>query len=107
MILIHRIIFNLIEWFLIYLGIHTIWGKYKAGILEGEGKVQLMDYCETVLHGTFVNGKLHGPVRGLSFKEGQLTFIGRFKRGRPTGNCWKGIIKTENLLIVNVFYLHN
>ena len=67
-----------------------IWGKYKAGVIEGAGKIQLTDECETVLHGNFVNGKLHGLVRGLSLKENQLTFIGRFKRGYPTGYCWKG-----------------
>ena len=68
-----------------------MWGKYRAGILEGTGKVQLMDNFETVLEGRFVNGKLHGPVRGLAFKEGQLTLVGRFKNGRPIGNFWKGI----------------
>ena len=51
-----------------------------------------MDETETVLHGNFVKGKLHGNVRGLTFKEGQLTFIGKFKNGRPSGKCWKGKI---------------
>ena len=45
-----------------------------------------MDETETVLHGNFVKGKLHGNVRGLTFKEGQLTFIGKFKKGRPSGS---------------------
>ena len=71
------------------LGIKLIWGRYKGGVLEGAGKVQLMDETETVLHGNFVKGKLHGNVRGLTFKEGQLTFIGKFKNGRPSGKCWK------------------
>ena len=72
-------------------GIRSVWGKYKAGILEGKGKVQLMDTYDTVLEGRFVNGKLHGPVRGLSFREGQLTFAGRFKNGSLAGYCWRGI----------------
>jgi len=79
-------------------GIKSIWGKYKAGVLEGAGKVHLMDECETVLHGNFLSGKLHGLVRGLSFKENQLTFIGRFKKGYPTANCWKAVLPGRSWL---------
>ena len=49
-----------------------------------------MDSCETVLQGNFRDGKLHGFVKGISLKEGILSFIGRFQKGRPVGNCWKG-----------------
>ena len=49
-----------------------------------------MDPCETVLQGNFRDGKLHGFVKGISLKEGILSFIGRFQNGRPVGNCWKG-----------------
>ena len=72
------------------IGIKSIWGKYRAGVLEGLGKVVLMDTCETVLQGNFRDGKLHGFVKGISLKEGILSFIGRFQKGRPVGNCWKG-----------------
>ena len=74
------------------IGIKSIWGRYKGGVLEGAGKVQLLDETETVLHGNFVKGKLHGLVRGMDFKEGRLTFAGKFKRGRPSGKCWKSKI---------------
>ena len=55
--------------------------------------MQLLDETETVLHGNFVKGKLHGLVRGMDFKEGRLTFVGKFKRGRPSGKCWKSKIE--------------
>ena len=46
-------------------GIKVIWGKYKCGRLCGPGKVSLMD-GDCTLEGNFTNGKLHGPVRGLT-----------------------------------------
>ena len=79
-----------------------MWGKYRAGILEGTGKIQLIDNYETILEGRFVNGKLHGPVRGFGFKEGLLTLAGRFKNGHPVGNFWKGIIYICMLLFWNL-----
>ena len=66
-----------------------------------------MDPCETVLQGNFRDGKLHGFVKGISLKEGILSFIGRFQMGRPVGNCWKGngvILKCTNVLQTQVLY---
>ena len=70
-------------------GIKVIWGRYKHGILNGQGKASLID-GDCTLEGNFTNGKLHGPVRGLTsrgckkqclkttLKESQLTFISIF-----------------------------
>ena len=52
-------------------GIKVIWGKYKGGLLSGQGKVSLMD-GDCTLEGNFTNGKLHGPVRGLTSR-GKIT----------------------------------
>ena len=46
-------------------GVHTIWGTYKAGVLNGPGKARLVPkgHCKDiysegiVLEGNFVNGK--------------------------------------------------
>ena len=46
-------------------GIKIIWGKYRGGLLNGPAKVTLLD-GDCTLEGDFVNGKLHGPVRGLT-----------------------------------------
>ena len=46
-------------------GIKVIWGRYKHGILNGQGKASLID-GDCTLEGNFTNGKLHGPVRGLT-----------------------------------------
>ena len=48
-------------------GIKEIWGKYKGGFLNGPGKATLFE-GDCTLQGNFVNGKLHGPVRGLTSK---------------------------------------
>ncbi len=48
-------------------GIQVIWGTYKNGLLQGPGKVELLGQNCT-LEGNFVNGKLHGAVRGLTAK---------------------------------------
>ena len=46
-------------------GIKAIWGRYKNGMLSGQGKASLMD-GDCTLEGNFTNSKLHGPVRGLT-----------------------------------------
>ena len=40
---------------------------YLGGYLNGKGKVSLQN-VDCTLEGNFVNGKLHGPVRGLTSK---------------------------------------
>ena len=40
---------------------------YVGGYLNGKGKVSLQN-VDCTLEGNFVNGKLHGPVRGLTSK---------------------------------------
>ena len=72
-------------------GIHCIRAKYGGGVAQGDARIYLMDTFETVLEGNFVNGKLHGLVRGLSFNEKKLTFVGSFHEGQVVGNCWKGM----------------
>ena len=46
-------------------GVKEIWGKYQSGVLEGPAKATLA-HGDCILEGNFVNGKLHGPVRGLT-----------------------------------------
>ena len=53
-------------------GVKEIWGKYQSGVLEGPAKVTLA-HGDCILEGNFVNGKLHGPVRGLT-KRGRHHF---------------------------------
>ena len=38
-----------------------------GGYLSGKGRVSLLN-VDCTLEGEFVNGKLHGPVRGLTTK---------------------------------------
>ena len=40
---------------------------FIGGYLNGKGKVSLQN-VDCTLEGNFVNGKLHGPVRGLTSK---------------------------------------
>ena len=47
------------------MGVKSIWGKYKDGYLTGPGKAVLLD-GDCTLEGNFTQGKLHGPVRGLT-----------------------------------------
>ena len=49
------------------MGLKEIWGKYKGGLLNGPGKATLLE-GDCTLHGNFVNGMLHGPVRGTNSK---------------------------------------
>jgi hypothetical protein len=49
------------------IGVKCIWGKYQGGVLNGPGKVELLNE-DCTLEGQFVNGFLHGPVRGLNAK---------------------------------------
>lgn len=80
-------------------GIQCIWGNYKNGILQGPGKAKIHPKSHkkdvlgqgVVLEGNFVSGSLEGLVRGLSFKDGSLVWIGRFKKGRPKGPCWMAV----------------
>lgn len=70
-------------------GIQIIWGKYKAGYLTGPAKVTLLN-GNCTLEGNFIDGKLHGPVLGLSSR-GRLAWAGIFKHGRPYGSHWRGL----------------
>lgn len=70
-------------------GIRAIWGRYKGGYLTGPGKVSLMD-GDCTLEGCFVQGQLHGPVRGLTSR-GRLAWAGLFKHGRSFGASWRGL----------------
>ena len=80
-------------------GVHSIWGFYKAGVLTGLGRARLLPkghskdilFDGIVLEGPFVRGRLHGLVRGLSFKDGSLLWVGKFVSGRPVGNCWMAV----------------
>jgi hypothetical protein len=47
------------------IGVKCIWGKYKDGLLNGRGQVELLNE-DCTLAGQFVNGFLHGPVKGLT-----------------------------------------
>ena len=82
-------------------GISCINGSYKDGILVGEGRVQLAENesgCiptqyphaqgQITLEGSFTNGYLEGPVRGVDEK-GLLVFVGMYFKGLPTGHCWQ------------------
>ena len=35
--------------------------------------------------------RLDGNVRGMSFKDGRLMWVGKFREGRPVGNCWSAV----------------
>jgi len=71
-------------------GIKVIWGKYVGGHLSGKGRVSLLN-VDCTLEGEFVNGKLHGPVRGLTTK-GRLAWAGLFKNGKSYGASWRGCV---------------
>jgi len=71
-------------------GIKVIWGKYVGGYLSGKGRVSLLN-VDCTLEGQFVNGKLHGPVRGLTTK-GRLAWAGLFKNGKSYGASWRGCV---------------
>ena len=67
-------------------GLKAIWGRYKHGILSGHGKASLMD-GDCTLEGNFTNGKLHGPVRGLTSR-GSRTKVLHFPfKTLKIGNC--------------------
>jgi len=68
-------------------GIKAIWGRYKNGILSGQGKASLMD-GDCTLEGNFTNGKLHGPVRGLTSR-GRFAWASLFLHGVPYGASWR------------------
>ena len=44
------------------LGVVAIAGYYREGVLQGQGRIHMKD--GSVREGWFLNGKLHGPVRG-------------------------------------------
>jgi len=70
-------------------GIKVIWGKYVGGFLTGKARVSLLN-VDCTLEGEFVNGKLHGPVRGITSK-GRLAWAGLFKAGKSYGASWRGL----------------
>merc|ERR1712223_329787 len=70
-------------------GIKVIWGKYVGGLLAGKAKVSLLN-VDCTLEGEFVNGRLHGPVRGVTSK-GRLAWAGLFKAGKSYGASWRGL----------------
>ena len=77
-------------------GVQCIWGNYRQGLLQGHGKVKLppkgnpkdIQGQGVILDGLFVDGSMEGLVRGQTFKDGQLCFLGRFRKGRPVGKVW-------------------
>ena len=44
------------------LGVLAVAGNYRDGVLQGLGRVHMLDGA--IWDGWFLNGKLHGPVRG-------------------------------------------
>ena len=58
------------------MGLKEIWGKYKGGLLNGPGKATLLG-GDCTLQGNFVNGKLHGPVRGTNSKGMKIYVISK------------------------------
>jgi len=66
-------------------------GNYKSGKLQGKGK--LIDMSTSVLDCRFRDSVLHGRARRIDMKKfrefrRQLTFVGRYANGRPSGPCW-------------------
>ena len=47
-----------------------------GGYLSGKGRVSLLN-VDCTLEGQFVNGKLHGPVRGLTTKGTKVQLISK------------------------------
>jgi len=69
-------------------GVLTVIGEYTDGVLDGQGKLKMLD--DSVIHGWFSCGYFHGPARGVS-AEGRLEFIGQYRAGIPSGCCWTSV----------------
>ena len=62
-------------------------GEFKQNLLQGYGCLLHLKSGERV-EGHFRDSCLHGIVRRLD-SDGKLTFVGRYRNGRPVGKCWK------------------
>jgi len=70
------------------LGVNHITGYYQNGVLNGRGKLFMID--TTVREGWFQQGYVHGPIRGLTL-DGQLDYAGWYTAGIPSGYSWKNV----------------
>ncbi|XP_023336392.1 uncharacterized protein LOC111707507 isoform X2 [Eurytemora carolleeae] len=70
------------------LGVLAVSGNYRDGVLQGLGRVHMLD--ESIWDGWFLNGKLHGPVRGYCKVAGMI-WLGYYGGGSPTGPCWRRV----------------
>ena len=60
------------------LGVLAVSGNYRDGVLQGLGRVHMLD--ESIWDGWFLNGKLHGPVRGYCKVRDSLSTISKRSR---------------------------
>lgn len=72
------------------LGVSSILGNYREGILSGRGKVTMTD--GSVREGWFQHGYFHGPARGSWIGFNEVNFIGHYKSGLPTGVVWTKMV---------------
>lgn len=75
-------------------GLLSVRGFHKNGVLHGQGRAVIAPHaiwshikCDIILEGIFNDGYLEGPVRGVDH-EGNLIFVGFYKKGLPTGYCY-------------------
>ena len=64
------------------LGVAALSGSYEAGLLQGRGRLHMLD--GSIREGWFHNGRLHGPVRGI-------TKVSHFFKGTVSGKICKSL----------------
>jgi len=69
-------------------GVESIVGIYKDGLISGKGKLFMKD--KSIREGSFQHGYFHGPTRGIH-PNGELNYIGRYNAGIPYGMTWMSV----------------
>jgi len=73
-------------------GIASLTGDWQSGLLTGRGTISRDDSSK--LEGRFKGSQMHGLARRTEVKKfrtfrQQVTWLGRFKGGKPTGRIWE------------------
>ena len=89
--------------------ISRLCGTYVNGKMQGRGKLVSLEFENqdgwsnflfqittdtSVIDCYFKDGVMHGPVRRIDMKKfrefrRQLSFVGKYRNGRPHGTCWQ------------------
>ncbi len=79
-------------------------GTFRNSLLQGPGQLTFLATGDRI-DGHFRDSCLHGLARRLD-EEGRVSFVGRYRNGRPYGFCWKMTEYAGFALYVNFCLIH-